>query len=785
MSTPQPFPPETFGAAPPAPDYARPGYAYGPPRRPADLASQIREWVDVVVRGRWLILACVAAVLVPVIAYVVTAPDVYEASSYLYVETNSGGGLSGMMPTGSDGVPFVQDQGISNELYILQKAEDLPRAVATTLLAQAASGDMPPLTVIETEEGEPASVEEVADRVTEYIRVQQDGGDRTNGVRVAAQSTSPREAALIADLYAQAYVDRTQNSSRASVAASREFLEAQADSVAAQLRSREEAARSYMDEQGAVRLDEEASNIVSQLAALQAERDQARVEAGMQSSRIAELRAQISRLEGTVAQRMGSGTDRALRQDEERLAALRERLETIYLNDPALRSRSDVPPDVAQLRRQIDQLETRVQQQSDRLVDEAIAAGGVDAASEGLPRLSALRDRLTEAEVALQGLRSRIGILNDRIGSYQSDLDRIPGQSVELARLIRERESAERLALGLDQRLQEARVAESAELGYAEVVRSADVPEAPVAPNRPLTLILGLFLGLGLGVALAVGRAQLDQTLRRPTQLRELGHPILGVVPDVTKLIEEDAGGADAVTVQGWTLDSRVVSILYPMSAAAEAFRGLRTSVQFSKPDAVVQTLLVTSASPGEGKSTVAANLAAVIAQSGRRTLLIDADLRRPRVHTLFGVNKTPGLTEYISGQGGQRDVTVGDDFDVLPAGTMVPNPAEYLGSKAFRDLLSAFRETYDVVVIDAPPVLAATDPVLLSTQVDGTVVVAAAGQTKDFELEHAVQEIHGVGGDVLGVVFNRFDVSKEYGYRYQYAYRYGRKYTYGHEGNA
>jgi tyrosine-protein kinase Etk/Wzc len=221
------------------------------------------------------------------------------------------------------------------------------------------------------------------------------------------------------------------------------------------------------------------------------------------------------------------------------------------------------------------------------------------------------------------------------------------------------------------------------------------------------------------------------------------------------------------------------------MSAGAEAFRGLRTSVQFSKPDAVVQTLLVTSASPGEGKSTVASNLAAVIAQSGRRTLLIDADLRRPRVHTLFGMSKTPGLTEYISGQGEQRDITVGDDFDVLPAGTMVPNPAEYLGSKAFRDLLDTFRQAYDVVVIDAPPVLAATDPVLLSTQVDGTVVVAAAGQTKDFELEHAVEEIHGVGGDVLGVVFNRFDVSKEYGYRYQYAYRYGRKYTYGHEGNA
>ena len=783
MSNLPPFPPETFGPGTQSPDYARPGYGYGPPRNaPTDFASQLRDWADVLVRGRWLILAAAVLVAVPVTAYAVLADNVYEASAYLYVETNSGGPLSSVLPTGGDGAGFGQSSGISNELYILQKAEDLADATASELLGRAETGEERTFTVLQTETGELPSAEQVAERISgRYVQVRQDGNG-TNGVRVSVQSEVPSEAALIANLYAQAYVDRTQNSSRASVTASREFLEAQADSVRSELSQREEAARTYMDEQGAVRLDEEASNIVSQMAALEAERDQARVEAGMEASRVSELREQISQLEGTVAQRMGSGTDRQLQQDEARLARLQDQLETIYLRDPSLRDAANPPSDVASLRRQVETLERRIRDQSDRLVDEAIAAGGVDAASEGLPRLSALRDRLAESEVTLRGLRSRIGILDGRIAEYEADLDRIPSQTVELARLVRERESAERLALGLDQRLQEARVAESAELGYAEVVRTARVPSAPVAPNRTRIVILGLLIGLGLGVVLAVGRSQLDQAIRRPAQLRDAGHPVLGVIPDVTKLIEEDAGGAAEVQIQGRTFDSKMVSILYPMSAAAEAFRGLRTSVQFSRPDTVVQTILVTSASPGEGKSTVASNLAAVMAQSGRRTLLVDADLRRPRVHKLFGMVQEPGLTEFLSGRGDSRDLTVADDLDVLPAGTFVPNPAEYLGSKAFRDLVETFKTTYDVIVIDAPPVMAATDPILLSTQVDGTVVVTSAGDTKDFEVNHAVEEIQGVGGTVIGVVLNRFDVSSEYGYRYQYAYKYGQKYTYGHE---
>ena len=787
---PTPFPPETFSTHPEVPERGPagyPGYPYGHVQRPPmDFAGQLREWIDVLVRGRWIIALAVVAAAIPAIAYAVLAPNQYQAAARLYVETESGAPLSGVLPTDGAQAAFGQDIGISNELYILQNAEDLSQSVARDLLERAETGEVTGLTVLETEDGTLPEVDALADRIAfDYVRVQQDG-QGVNAVKVSATSTNPEEAALIANLYAEAYVDRTRNSSRASVSASREFLEAQVDSTAAELAVREEAAREYMDSEGAVRLDEEATTIVSQLATLEASLDQARVEAGMEAARGDELRQQIGRLEGSVAQRLGSGTDEALTADQQRLATLRSNLETIYLRDPSLRDRqADVPTEVASLRRQIATVEARIQEQNDRLVDESMAAGGVDAATSGLPRLSALRDRLTESEVALRGLRSRIATLERRIAAREGQLSRIPEQTVELARLVRERESAERLAVGLDQKLQEARVAESAELGYAEVVRSADPPRNPFAPSRLRTVILSLLLGFGVGVALAIGQARLDQAIRRPDQLRELGHPVLGVVPDVTKVIADEFDGDETVPYNGREIDTHLVALLSPMSTAAESFRGLRTSLQFSRPDAPIQTVLVTSATPSEGKSTVAANLAVVMAQAGRKTLLIDADLRRPRTHTVFGVTREPGLTDFLHGTHAPRDLTIADQLDVFPAGSFVPNPAEFLSSKAFRDLLHMFCQSYDIVVLDAPPVMAATDPILLSTQCDATVIVTAAGRTKEFELSYAVNEIQSVGGRIAGVVLNRFDISKEYGYRYQYAYRYGNDYTYGYNEEA
>ena len=267
--------------------------------------------------------------------------------------------------------------------------------------------------------------------------------------------------------------------------------------------------------------------------------------------------------------------------------------------------------------------------------------------------------------------------------------------------------------------------------------------------------------------------------------MRDRGYSLIGTVPDTTDLIERDFEGKDTVQIDGRSIDSRVITLLNPMAAASEAYRALRTSVQFSRPDVVVQTIVVTSSNPGEGKSTTAANLAVVMAQAGRRTLLIDADLRKPTGHKKFGVPREPGVVQLLFDDKPiemSDFIEVADDLWMLPAGALAPNPSELLGSRRMRDVLQEMKEQFDIIILDAPPVLAATDPVLLATQVDATLVVTRAGMTKDYDLAATMDALLGVGASVIGTVLNGFDVSNAYGYRYKYAYRYGSDYAYGSE---
>ncbi len=305
----------------------------------------------------------------------------------------------------------------------------------------------------------------------------------------------------------------------------------------------------------------------------------------------------------------------------------------------------------------------------------------------------------------------------------------------------------------------------------------------PFAPSRLRNLVLGGILGLFLGGALAIGRVRLDHRLNRPDDLKEFSAPLIATIPNTNELIERDFDGQDTVTVDGRDVDSHLVALLNPMAAASEAYRGLRTSVQFSRPDVMVKTILVTSANPSEGKSTTAANLALVMAQAGRRVLLVDGDLRKPTAHRKFGVAREPGLVQMLFEETPTTFDDLpepADDLYVLTAGRIVPNPSELLGSKRMRDLINQMRDQFDIVIFDAPPVLAATDAVLLSTQADATLLVARAGQTRDYEIQSALQELGGVGASVIGTVLNGFDVSKSYGYKYKYAYRYGSDYAYG-----
>lgn len=782
-----------------------------PPGYPPDRSAQIREWLDVLYRGRWLLLASLAVATAAAVVYALSLPNQYRASTLILVETDPSADLSSVLPESASDAFGGQDRALENELFVLRESDLLAEQTAARLLEMAATPAGRQLTILHDDDGQPLPASAVAARLPFYLAIAP-GGREVDAISITATSTVPDEAALIANLYAEAYLNRTRESSRASMTATRDFLSSQVDSLGGELSAREEAVRAYMTREGAVRLDESADRLVTQLADLQAQRDEARISGDMRSAAVAALRRELDDIEPQLADRLAAGTDAEIAAVQEQIRDTQTQIETIYSRNPELRDSRTPPAELATRLRRVETLRQRARELAQQALRDALATGGVSASTAGVERLVELRRRMIDQQIEQSGFEAQESTITARMAAYESELSRIPTQAVELARLTRDRQSTEGLAVALQERLQEARVAEQSELGYAEVVSRAETPALPVAPNRRRIVMLGVLFGLGLGIGLALVRTRLDHRIRKPDDLRARGLTVLGVVPDFDDLLKQDFDGAKTIALGGRQVETQLVTLLSPMSQAAEAYRTLRTSVQFSRPDTVVQTLVVTSATPGEGKTTTASNLAVTLAQAGRRVLLVDADLRRPRQHSLYGVPKRPGLSDGLfavdqtppSGdslylQDGVFDVPspefgrdrfaaaappreIADDLWLQPAGRAVPNPSEVLGSRTMREQIARWRDTYDIIVFDAPPVLAATDAVLLSTQADAVIVVSRSGKTHEFELERALEALRNVGAPIIGMVLNGFDASHAYGYKYRYTYGYKQTYSYGHD---
>jgi polysaccharide biosynthesis transport protein len=312
------------------------------------------------------------------------------------------------------------------------------------------------------------------------------------------------------------------------------------------------------------------------------------------------------------------------------------------------------------------------------------------------------------------------------------------------------------------------------------VLERAIVPNIPVRPKPVQNLLLGLMIGLGTGVGLAFAIEALDNTLKTQQDVEQfLGTPVLGLVPVIGT-----SPGAEALQ-QGDNLRERDLGVfLDPKSVAAECCRSIRTNILFMSPDRPLKTMVVTSPSPQEGKTTTAINLGVTMAEAGGRVLIVDTDMRRPRLHRSFGVPNQTGISTVIVGKATLEEAIKHTDvpnLDVLPCGPVPPNPSELLHTDRFGVVLADMAKLYDRIILDSPPTSAVTDPAVLGNLADGVVLVIKAGETTREAAMHARRQLATAKARLFGVVVNAIDFSNPaYGYEYYYRnyYRYG--YTYG-----
>ncbi|UJP08901.1 polysaccharide biosynthesis tyrosine autokinase [Microbacterium sp. KUDC0406] len=278
---------------------------------------------------------------------------------------------------------------------------------------------------------------------------------------------------------------------------------------------------------------------------------------------------------------------------------------------------------------------------------------------------------------------------------------------------------------------------------------SARLPTSPSSPNTRLNTLIGALIGFALGIGYAFIRNTLDRRVRHPRDVeRETGIAVIGTLP-LEKTLDGERRVIDFSSDGGVGISHHTV----------ESMRELRTNLQFIDVDNPPRVIVVTSSTPGDGKSTVAVNLASSLAAAGQRAILIDCDLRRPVVADIFGLSADAGLTDILAGRAELQDVAVRPHAEsplaVVPAGRIPPNPSELLGSQRMREFVRSLSESA-IVILDSPPVLPVTDAAVLATAADGVVIVASSGRTTFDMLQRAIDNITRTKGRVLGIVLNR-----------------------------
>ena len=406
----------------------------------------------------------------------------------------------------------------------------------------------------------------------------------------------------------------------------------------------------------------------------------------------------------------------------------------------------------------------------------------------GYPKVSELSNQLKQVREAIEAekakMRDRLrneylaalqreDLLASAFNQQKQEANHLNESAIEYTVLKRDAETNRQLYQDLLQKLKEAGVSAGLRSSNIRVVDIARTPTVPITPNVQRNLVFGLFLGLSLGIGLALVLESFDTTVRNMDELNEISTlPALGTIP-----LELTNSYASRKRLMTKSLDIEktglpaLVTYERPKSEAAEAYRALRTSILLSSFGAPPKVILVTSAMPQEGKTTISANSALVLAQRGSRVLLVDADLRRPGIEKLFGIRPHGGLSTLISGANKVEDVVLPlpevPNLWILAAGPIPPQPAELLGSTVMKDHIAHWRNEFDHVIIDTPPCLSVTDAVLLSPEADRVILVARAGQTTKPALRRACDLLLQVNARVMGIVLNAFNIHSAHGYYY------------------
>ncbi len=737
-----------------------------------DISGYLRAFF----KGKWIILTVfvVSVLIATFIAY--SQPNVYESTTTLILR-NPSSSASVIVSFSTD--KDAEDRG--NEIQIL-KSRTLSEEVAYELVQavyQNPNMRTDTLDIIKDENGNIAPIDVIAARVRSGLDVKLAKG--STFMEVSFRAPNPHEAALVSRTAVKVYEDRKKKSASKAATALRLFLQEQLEQKRAKLLDSEERLQRYMENQRVVAIGEESNRMIARYSDALAKVDEAEVMLNALTASLNAYKQEMTALEPKLANAAVQASTENYTKLFQQIIAQKQVERDKILSDPN-QDNQNVQNQLRQFDAEIEVYKQKLQKEFEQQVKEGYANIQYPEYYQEVAK----KKLATELEII--GIQSRLAAYRKLAEEYDKAFLRTPAKNIEFARLQRNAQTYQELYNLLEKRYQEALISEEQTPSGIEVVDLAVPQYNPVAPKRPITIAFGVVIGLILGLGIVLLIHALDRSIHTPEQAEKLG-TLLATIP-VIETFDENLR-AQALTsvkvIEGPESESRkiashLVTHLDPKSSVSEAYRALRTSLLFSRvstvqPDGTKLGSLfgVTSSAPKEGKSTTISNLAITVAQGGQKVLLIDCDLRRPVLHAVFGYNKEPGITNYLVGRAIVDDIiriSPIRNLDIITSGTIPPNPSELIGSQRMKEFLAEMQTRYDLILLDTPPVIAVTDAQIVSTLVDGMILVVSSGVTQTELAKRAKDLILKVGGKIIGLVLNNFDIYNTYGSYYKY-YRY------------
>lgn len=603
----------------------------------------------------------------------------------------------------------------------------------------------------------------------------------SNVLKISMTSNDPEESSLLANTVALLYQQRDIEWSAGEIINLRRFLQEQAKQVETELHSVEDSLRQFQEREQIFELEGNAKQLLDQLGQIDTKYKSTLAEINIIQARRRFIDSKLSQEEKTLKYQL-------LNTIDTRLLALRTEIAQTEAN--LVRNAStygDEHEAVLSLRRKLVRLKGDLEEQTNQLI-----AGGTSVA-DPLKYRQALIDTSLFLESRLANFKSMAGEYKKIVNQYNRELNTLPAKSVQFAQLERDRSVlAETYAL-MRQKFEEARITEASQLGKIRIIDPAIPPLNRTSPNTKVNLAVGLLLGLGLGTLAAFLIEQTDNSIKSVSDIERKGLNVLGIIPDIskskslnkkrnntkkTKKVPKRQKGTISLTND---IRRRIITKEDPRSPISEAYRSLRTSITFAAVDNLAKTIIVTSPGPGEGKTTTITNLAITFANLGKRTLLVDVDLRRPVIHRIFNLNIEPGVTHYLTGF--PRNInplikqTEIKNLQVITAGATPPDPSVLLSSKRMHEFIMSLELGWDIILFDSPPTIAVTDTSLLSENIDQFIIVVKSGQTDKLAFDRAIQLLESVNAPIAGVIMNAVSPRNSYeSYHYynEYYHYYG-----------